>query len=189
MKIDVTELMNRRSDEIKFDYTFDPEHTDVPADELAFLPEDVRIPGNGIRVTGICTDSLGCMMFRASVTVTYGTYCVKCLTELTETLEFDMERMILTDKIAGDRHLSDDNEWDGETDDVLYVNESRIIPDADIIEEISLEIPPFSLCSDDCPGLCPKCGKRLADGDCGCEEEKYVNEQFAILKKLLDNRE
>ena len=53
MKIDVTELMNHRSDEILFDYTFDPAHTDVPADSLAELPDDVTIPMSGIRVTGI----------------------------------------------------------------------------------------------------------------------------------------
>ena len=49
LKIDVTELMNHRSDEIKFDYTFDPAHTDVPCVEM---PSDVTIEEDGIRVVG-----------------------------------------------------------------------------------------------------------------------------------------
>ena len=85
--------------------------------------------------------------------------------------------------------MSDDGEWDGELDDVMYVTDARIIPDADVIEEVSLELPVFLLCSEDCPGLCQKCGHRLKDGDCGCKEEKEINPKLAILKKLLENQE
>lgn len=186
MKIDVTELMNHRSNAIRFDYTFDPRHTDV---ECVELPEDVNIPDNGIRITGEAVDSLGCMMWKAHVSVSYKTPCARCLDETDAVLEFDMERMILTERLFGDDHLSDDDEWDGDTEDVLYVNEARIIPDGDVIEEISLELPAFVLCSEDCPGLCPRCGKPLRDGDCGCKEEKQINPKFAILQKLLENQE
>ena len=41
VKIDVTELMNHRSDAIRFDYTFDPRHTDV---ECVELPPDSEFP-------------------------------------------------------------------------------------------------------------------------------------------------
>ncbi|MBQ2547130.1 MAG: DUF177 domain-containing protein, partial [Clostridia bacterium] len=51
-----------------------------------------------------------------------------------------------------------------------------------------LAIPTFDLCEPDCPGLCPKCGKRLKDGDCGCREDKIVNPKFAILQTLLDRQ-
>lgn len=187
MKIDVTELMNHRSDRIMFDYTFDPRHTDV---ECVDMPEDITIPDGGIRVTGSSEDSLGCMKFMAHVTVCYKTACSRCLDEFDAKLEFDVERMILTERLNGDdTHLSDDDEWDGQTEDFLYVNEACIIPDADIMEELSLALPPFVLCSDDCPGLCPKCGKHLRDGDCGCKDEKEINPKFAILQKLLENQE
>lgn len=188
MKIDVTELMNHRADRISVDYTFDPEHTDVPCIEL---PEDVSIPENGIRVTGTCEDSLGCMTMRLHVAANYRTVCARCLDEIDKTLELDIERMILTERLPGpvDSHLSEDNEWDGDTEDVIYVNEARIIPDADVLEEISLELPPLDLCSPDCPGLCPMCGKPRRDGDCGCREEKTINPKLAILQKLLDNQE
>ena len=98
--------------------------------------------------------------------------------------------MILTERLyKSESHVSDDDEWDGETEDVIYVNDARIIPDADIMEEISLALPGFELCSDDCPGLCPMCGKPRKNGDCGCKEEKNINPKLAILQKLLDNPE
>ena len=76
---------------------------------------------------------------------------------------------------------------DGVVDDTIYVNDAKIIPDADIMEELALNLPPFTLCSEDCPGLCPKCGAKLKDGDCGCKEEKFINPKMAVLKQLLDD--
>ncbi len=186
MKIDVTELMNHRLDSVEFDYTFDLRHTDV---ECVSVPPDIEIPDCGIRVAGSASDTLGCMMFKAHVTVSYRTVCARCLDDVDALLEFDMERMILTDRIRADSHLSEDNEWDGELDDVIYVTDGRIIPDADVAEEISLELPAFHICRDDCPGLCQKCGHKLKEGDCGCKNEKEINPKLAILKKLLDNQE
>ncbi|MCR5123527.1 MAG: DUF177 domain-containing protein [Ruminococcus sp.] len=37
------------------------------------------------------------------------------------------------------------------------------------LTDLSLEIPSKILCKEDCKGLCPKCGKDLNEGGCGCE--------------------
>lgn len=186
MKIDICELMNRRLDRLDFEYRFDPRHTDA---ECVLLPEDITVPDDGIYVRGSINDALGCMTLRAVVTVSYVTACARCLDEVRETLEFDFERMILTDRLESNDTFEEDEEWDGELEDVLYVNEAKVIPDADIMEELSLELPAFVLCREDCPGLCPKCGHRLADGDCGCKDKKEIDPRLAILQKLLDNPE
>ena len=41
-----------------------------------------------------------------------------------------------------------------------------------IREEIILEYPVKSLCKEECKGLCPKCGKNLNEGMCGCKREE-----------------
>ena len=189
MTIDITELLNHRIPKLEFDYKFDPCHADC---ELADLPSDITIPENGIHVSGTVRDSLGQLIFTAHVTAQFITSCARCLDEITDTVEFDIERTVLTgqtEKETRDLHLSDDNEWDGMTDDVMYMNDARIIPDGEIVTELSLELPTLSLCSPDCPGLCPMCGKKLRDGDCGCREKKEINPKLAILQKLLDNQE
>ncbi len=38
----------------------------------------------------------------------------------------------------------------------------------DVRAEIMLELPVNPLCSEDCPGLCPTCGKDLNEGPCNC---------------------
>ena len=40
------------------------------------------------------------------------------------------------------------------------------------------------LCSEDCKGLCPTCGKNLNLGPCSCR--KQLDPRFAVLEQLLD---
>jgi uncharacterized protein len=37
-----------------------------------------------------------------------------------------------------------------------------------LLEQLQLNVPMKPLCRNDCPGLCPGCGRRLAEGRCGC---------------------
>jgi uncharacterized protein len=50
-----------------------------------------------------------------------------------------------------------------------------------IREQILLQIPPPPLCADDCAGLCPRCGKDLNEGDCGCDRTA-MDPRWAALK-------
>jgi uncharacterized protein len=40
----------------------------------------------------------------------------------------------------------------------------------DIREAILLNLPRFPLCDEECKGLCPRCGKNLNSGPCGCSD-------------------
>ena len=44
-----------------------------------------------------------------------------------------------------------------------------------------------TLCSEDCKGLCPRCGADLNLGPCSCGKE--TDPRLAVLAKLLENRE
>jgi uncharacterized protein len=50
------------------------------------------------------------------------------------------------------------------------VDKSELIIDLDedIRQEIILDYPLKPLCSQNCKGLCPKCGKNLNEGGCSC---------------------
>jgi uncharacterized protein len=60
--------------------------------------------------------------------------------------------------------------------------------DETIREELLLSFPMRFLCQEDCPGLCPKCGKPRREGDCGCPTFE-PDPRLAVLKKLLDKNE
>lgn len=57
-----------------------------------------------------------------------------------------------------------------------------------VLQELSLAVPTVLLCRDDCPGLCPICG-RPKEENCGCQLEERVDPRLLILKQLLDNDE
>ena len=54
-----------------------------------------------------------------------------------------------------------------------------------IVPELILSMPMKELCSEDCRGLCPRCGKDLNDGECGCAEE--IDPRLAKLAEILDS--
>jgi uncharacterized protein len=54
-------------------------------------------------------------------------------------------------------------------------------------QEFSLQIPPVLLCSPDCSGLCPVCGKKRQDCTCPeAAESTSADARLSILKSLLN---
>ncbi len=54
-------------------------------------------------------------------------------------------------------------------------------------EEFSLALPLNPLCSAECKGICPICGKNRNTALCDCEKDESAN-PFAVLKGLKINR-
>jgi uncharacterized protein len=52
-------------------------------------------------------------------------------------------------------------------------------------EQILLDLPLKTLCSEDCKGLCPQCGKNLNSGECQCETAA-LDPRWEALKGLKD---
>lgn len=188
MKLDVTQVLNGRLDTLPFSYRFSPETAELPEDAVE-LPEDLEIPEDGILVEGEIYSVGGYLRLTAQVTAEYIVPCARCLDPIRETMVFDLERTVRSGAAVEVTFSEDDDEWDGVLEDVLYLSDSHVCADADILEQIVLELPMVSLCSDDCKGLCPHCGRKIADG-CGCAEKeaakKTVDPRMAKLQTLLD---
>ena len=78
------------------------------------------------------------------------------------------------------RELSDEQD----DDTYVVVSDERLDLNELLREDILLDLPSKYLCSPDCKGLCPKCGKNLNEGDCGCGTGE-VDPRLEILKSLL----
>jgi uncharacterized protein len=50
-------------------------------------------------------------------------------------------------------------------------------------EEMMLSLPTRPLCRDDCPGLCPQCGRNRSTGSCECADE-WLDPRLAPLRAL-----
>ncbi len=193
MKIDLTEILNGRKNSISFAYCFD--ESALKGMEYALLPDDVKLLENGISVTGTVTDNNGYMTLRADVSAEYETMCARCLDPLRRTCAFSIDRIIRSGSAlsSADVAVGTDEEWDGVTEDLLYLSDSSVNPDCDIMEMLALNLPLYHLCREDCEGLCPICGKKRAEGSCTClddeKNKKEIDPRLAKLKKLLEKDE
>lgn len=77
------------------------------------------------------------------------------------------------------------DESENEKVDVVYLHPEidKIDLDKDIRDFAILGVPMKMLCSENCKGLCPKCGKNLNDGPCNCIEV-MIDPRWEPIQKL-----
>lgn len=166
MVIDLRPLLRGETDRIDIDYRLEPQSVDgVSFDSDA-------------QIKGYVTDKAGYMRLVLEAVLPYKGECARCLSPVSGVFKTVFERTVCEERPTD------------EVDDV-YVDEYAVIEngmldiDREICEEILLGFPSRLLCSEDCPGLCPICGKKLSEGACGCEK-KNVDPRLAVLKTLLE---
>ena len=73
-----------------------------------------------------------------------------------------------------------------EPDDDLYYYAGDHLELAPMLrEQLILASPMHPLCSEECRGLCVRCGKDLNEGPCGCAEESAGN-PFQVLRRVKE---
>lgn len=155
------------------------------AEEITTLPFEYRYknfnPGKGYAdikpvgdacLDGRITNNAGYIRLDAVLTLQYCTACARCAAELERTLHVPVERDIA---IRG--QLEDED-----TDDYLFIDGEELDLEPLTVEEIYLGLPMRELCSEDCRGLCSKCGKNFNEGTCSCPERE-PDPRLAILSK------
>jgi uncharacterized protein len=102
--------------------------------------------------------------------------CVRCLEPLTDEVEVRFQELFVYD----DQDVDPDEELEVSTlhDDLLDLE--PLLRDA-----VVLALPFQPLCQDDCPGLCPECGARLAD-DPDHGHDAPVDPRWAALSGLVE---
>ena len=126
-----------------------------------------------VRVSGSVGNHTGVVELSAKAEFVLDMNCDRCAKPIKLALTADIFHTLVTS-------LNDEA-----NDELLLINELRFDLDPLVTEDIFLELPSKFLCSEDCKGLCPKCGKDLNTGSCSCEKE--IDPRLAALKQLLDN--
>ncbi len=109
---------------------------------------------------------------KINVSGNYTCQCARCVKELTKTFDIDAEYGVTR---------SDETE----NEDYVYAP-GGMLDVSEIAKSLFyLELPTKVLCSQDCRGLCPVCGKDLNSGTCSCKVDDGAN-KLSGLKKLLD---
>ena len=169
MQIRLQELAMMPDYRARFDYT-----TDLSQEEVGF-----EFPfQQPVRLEGEVSDDAGAITLSATVHAHVTTRCARCGKPVEYDKETDVEFLLV-------------KELEGEEDDLrddVYLVESDVVELDDIlIPELILDMEMAVVCDEDCKGLCPKCGKNLNQGDCGCVV-KEVDPRLAVLQKFLDSK-
>ena len=93
--------------------------------------------------------------------------------------EFSREKAVPLDCLLADE-LEDE-----ENDEIVLLEGSEVDLDELVTTAFVLAMDTKNLCSEDCKGLCAKCGADLNLGPCGCRPE--VDPRLAALAQLLDD--
>lgn len=126
-----------------------------------------------VKVSARLSGFAGSALLSAHVAYTLTRPCDRCLETVVREYQRDFSHTLV-------RRLSDEQDDDA----YVVVPDERLDLDELLREDILLDMPYKFLCSPDCKGLCPKCGKNLNEGDCGCGHRE-IDPRLEALKALL----
>lgn len=161
---------------IKISNLSDGEHNFVFEDKIQSL--DLELPFYGKYKSSVLLNKLHDQIIIAVSTKFKVKFeCDRCGIEFKSNLLSDYKMVYLM------------NEQPEETDslNVSYLSRDadKIDITTDVREFALLSIPMKKLCSDNCKGLCPKCGKDLNKEECNCKTDD-IDPRWKPLIKLKD---
>jgi len=113
-----------------------------------------------------------------SNSVEYGAVCDRCAAEYTTGLIVNIDYFF---------HIGDMKTANSNDIEIIYPddNDGNLEFSGYYRESFFLAQPLRFLCSEDCKGLCQKCGADLNRVQCGCKDEEKVDPRWEKLTELL----
>ena len=167
MVVDVAPLLRGEVKKIDIDYILSTEQIDGVSFEDA-------------HVVGVLTDNSGYMRLKLQATLFYHGECARCLAPVDGVFSLDFERTVAAEGTIDEERLEELE------DEYVMLQGHELSVDDALLEELALSFPTRLLCSEDCEGLCPKCGKPKREGDCGCPT-KEIDPRLAVFAKFFDS--
>lgn len=169
MLLDVSKIKNESGSTLPFEVTLDLSDLTFGSSCRAVEPVLVR---------GTVRNTAGVFVMTGELHALLRGVCDRCAKDVERQVCFPLHA-VLANELTND---------DGEEDPWLFLLDGD---KADLDEIITttfvLSMEPTFLCSDDCKGLCPQCGRDLNLGSCDCKPEP--DPRFAVLQQLLKEKE
>ncbi len=108
--------------------------------------------------------------------------CHRCLDPVQHELDEAVDLFLIEEAPSAE---GEETELELEDLEYEFFDGEVIEVDQLIAEQIFLSLPHKVLCSDQCRGLCPRCGANLNTEPCGCAKDDSLS-PFAKLKTLRD---
>lgn len=109
-----------------------------------------------------------------AVDITLLMQCGRCLEDVEYDLQFDVKKEI------------DMNESDGETDELFYISDDKLDVEKLVYNEILVNLPMKVLCSENCKGICNRCGANLNSQTCDCDTTE-LDPRMSKIRDIFNN--
>ena len=126
-----------------------------------------------VRAEGRVTNHAGALVLEGTARSVLDLACDRC------GKEFSREKVVALDSLVA-HELEDD-----ENDEIILLEGTELDLDEVVTTAYILAMDTKNLCSDDCKGLCAKCGVDLNVETCRCKPD--VDPRLAALAQLLDS--
>ena len=127
-----------------------------------------------VLASGTVRNTAGVLVMKGKITTCIHGICDRCAAEFDRDMELPIDAVLVTE-LANEEN---EDEW-------VFTLEGDSADLDDIVRTVFvLNMDSKLLCSDDCQGLCCRCGKNLNEGPCNCQKE--CDPRFAALKQLLE---
>ena len=149
--------------------------------------EDPITQSSALEVTATVINTGSAFVVRGEVRTELELQCARCLKRFRYHLVAPLDEEYIPDT----SHDYADNALEGDEDDQFaefsaFRGDVIDITEA-VREQLLLSVPLKALCTADCLGLCPSCGKELSSGECSCQQE-IIDPRWADLARLLDQQ-
>ena len=126
-----------------------------------------------VQVEGSVTNHAGALVLEGTASSLLDLSCDRCGKEFSREKVVELDYLLATE-------LEDE-----ESDEIFLLEGNEIDLDEVAGTAFILAMDTKNLCSDNCKGLCAKCGADLNNGPCGCRPE--VDPRLAAHAQLLDD--
>lgn len=165
MRLNLREIIHVPGKAIPFDFQLDL--SDLEWNGAHSAP-------NPVHVTGQVRNMAGALVLECRASTVLELRCDRCLKPFSREKEITLDTLLATE-LAGE-----------ESDEILLL-EGDELPLGDLVREsFVLDMDTKHLCSEECKGLCAKCGADLNEGSCTCKPD--IDPRLAALAQLLDDK-
>jgi len=122
------------------------------------------------------------IFIKGKITTCLSFVCSRCLVPFEFPVDSGFDLAYLPEELEGMKeHLED------EDINKMFYYSSKIDIKEVVLEQLNLVFPPKPLCSEDCQGICPVCGKVIQSGECACET-KNSDPRLEKLKSFIRDK-
>ena len=165
MLFDVKQILHSPGKELEFQFEMDLSDAEFGGRHPISRP---------VQVAGKVRNSADVLELSLTARTTLDAMCDRC------GKEFAQDKTIPFTCLLAEELENEDN------DEIVLLEEGKVDVGDLARTAFILEMDTKTLCSEDCKGLCPRCGADLNLGPCSCKKE--VDPRLAALAKLLENK-